>query len=107
MTRITAEEAARWMLAELESTGVLYQSVMMHSLPTYLTHENSRGEWSISREVLLEFRNLTKDEVVWDKDGKFWRWKNDKRSTKIKDPQNKIGPQDDGCSLDSAERKQK
>lgn len=79
MMRITAKEAARWMLAELESTGVLYQSVMMSSLPTYLTHENSKGEWSISREVLQEFRSLTKDEVVWDKDDKCWRWKKDRK----------------------------
>jgi hypothetical protein len=82
MTRITAEEAARWMLAELESTEVLYQSVMMCSLPTYLTHENSRGEWSISREVLLEFRNLTKGEAIWDKDGKCWRWKKGQKTTR-------------------------
>ncbi|MGH9514203.1 MAG: DUF6953 family protein [Terriglobales bacterium] len=75
----TAKDVAEWMVEELQGDrlGTLIQEDAALDIEkkfgsefTYLT---DYGNSAIRRDVLREFRKLTKDWVVWDGGEKAWR----------------------------------
>ncbi|MBO7745695.1 hypothetical protein I8J29_15900 [Paenibacillus sp. MWE-103] len=74
----TAEEIARWMLAELEASGRLEQDrAVAHILSRYgdsylYRHEN--GNVSIDKDVKKRFKKLHGGRAAWERDGFFWAW---------------------------------
>ena len=68
---------AEWMIQRLEEEKVLYQdeavSEIVSRFGAQFTYINRNGNMAINREVLAEFRTLTGDQVVWQRDQRMWR----------------------------------
>lgn len=75
----TPLDVAKWMLAELESTRILVQEEVVWRIQQKFgesfTYENQNGNLAIAKEVLSEFRKLTKDNVVWMRGERLWRFR--------------------------------
>jgi hypothetical protein len=74
----TAEAVAQWMFQELTTKpGLMFQEVIVWHIKQHFgdnfTYLNENGNLAIGRDVLREFRKLTKDSVVWDKRERAWR----------------------------------
>ena len=70
-------DVARWMLNELDRTGSLLQADAAAGIerefgPSFI-YENENGNPAIDPDVLREFRELTEDDVVWDRWAYKWR----------------------------------
>ncbi|KAA0238969.1 MAG: hypothetical protein EDM74_05355 [Armatimonadetes bacterium] len=73
----TPREVAEWMRAELGKVGELYQDDAVGQLadkfgPEFV-YDNQNGNPAISKDVLKEFADLTKADVVWARSGRYWR----------------------------------
>jgi hypothetical protein len=67
------------MLATLTAERFLYQDVAVHRIEqrfgTAFVYDNSSGNRAIARGVLAEFKELTPDNVVWDRSERAWRFR--------------------------------
>lgn len=76
---IAAEDVAKWMLSELEKDQILYQETVVSEIQDKFgdsfVYYNQNGNMAISKEVLSEFRKLTKDRVVWFRGERYWRFR--------------------------------
>ena len=67
------------MLTELEKDQMLYQELVVCDIQQKFgddyVYENQNGNLAIAEDVLSEFRNLTKDVVVWIRGEKYWRFR--------------------------------
>jgi hypothetical protein len=74
----TPDEVAAWMLAELKSAGILYQSHAVEYISSTFgesfIYVNDNGNRSISKEVKKAFRKLHGGRAAWERDGFFWGW---------------------------------
>lgn len=74
-----AKEVSIWMKSKLDSDGCLYQDdvvdYLVRTSENSLLRENSDGNLVLERKLLAEFRKLTKDDVVWVKPDKYWRFR--------------------------------
>lgn len=72
-------EVAKWMLSELEKDQILYQETAVSDIQDKFgdsfVYVNPNGNMAISTEVLSEFRNLTRDHVVWVRSERYWRFR--------------------------------
>lgn len=73
---MTEDEAARWMLAEYEEFGFIYQdaaaSHLFHLNDARLSYFDASSNLCVGKGVLRIFNNLTPD-AVYERSGKFWR----------------------------------
>ena len=71
------ESVARWMLEQIEEHSVLDQASAVADISglfgDMFTMENDCGNLAISKEVLVAFRKLTAENVVWDRNQRLWR----------------------------------
>lgn len=70
-------DIAQWMLDELDRTGSLYQPDAVLGIerefgPGFI-YENENGNQAIDKRVLREFRELSEDNVIWDRLAFMWR----------------------------------
>lgn len=72
-------DAAKWMLAQIEGHGCIYQDDVVDYLvrgkAESLLRENGDGNLVVGLSVLKAFRILTESTVVWVKSGLYWRWR--------------------------------
>jgi hypothetical protein len=73
----TTGDVARWMLSELDRTGSLLQADAVAGIErefgTSFIYVNENGNTVIDKRVLREFRELTDDNVIWDRWEYKWR----------------------------------
>ena len=73
------QTAAKWMLAQIEKDGCIYQDDVVDYLVKAgsedLLRENSDGNLVIGRELLEAFKAITETTVVWVKPDRYWRWR--------------------------------
>ncbi len=74
-----AAEVSRWMLAQVEKHGCIYQDDVVDYLvkagADELLRENSDGNLVVGRAVLEAFMAITATTVVWVKPERYWRWR--------------------------------
>ena len=74
-----AEFVAKWMLAQAEHEGCIYQDdvvdYLVKSKREELLTENSDGNQVLGREVLAAFKRMTETTVVWVKPERYWRFR--------------------------------
>jgi hypothetical protein len=74
---IDATTTAKWMLAQLEREGCIYQDDVVDYLTranaTHLLRENAEGNEVLGSKVLDAFRALTEKSAVWVKSDFYWR----------------------------------
>lgn len=78
MEKTTAKDVAAWLAEQVISEpGYTYQGVIVydlsHKFGDEFTYLNENGNPAIRKDVLAEFRKLTKDTVVWDGGERAWR----------------------------------
>lgn len=77
MTKATACDVAQWMFEELKREEDLYQNEVVYEIDrrfgSKFTYTNDNGNLAIDRDVLKEFRELTKDIVIWERGERRWR----------------------------------
>lgn len=75
--KYSARDVAVFMLEQLNEQNYLYQEVIVWDIRSKFgerfVYENQNGNLAISRDVLKEFRNLTKESVVWERGSRLWR----------------------------------
>jgi|TARA_R110001592_G_scaffold152074_5_gene379295 hypothetical protein len=76
---MNAVEVSIWMQSKLNSEGCLYQDdvvdYLVRASENSLLRENNDGNLVLESKLLTEFRKLTKDDVVWVKPYKYWRFR--------------------------------
>lgn len=77
-TTATFDDVAAWMLKELEKQlGILLQTEAASQIPDLFgenfIYENESGNACIDKRVLVAFRKLTGDSVVWSRGERLWR----------------------------------
>ena len=76
---MTHKEIAEWMVRKLEQEKSLYQDVVVDEIASKFghefTYERDSGGLAIDKKVLNEFRSITKENVVWERGGKYWRFR--------------------------------
>lgn len=74
-----AAEVSRWLLAQVEKHGCIYQDDVVDYLvkagADELLRENSDGNLVVGRAVLEAFMAITATTVVWVKPERYWRWR--------------------------------
>lgn len=77
----TPKEVAQWMLEEINKANNLYQSDAAAAIKTKFGERfcyiNQNGNLAVDRKVLNEFKKLTGNLVVWDRNGHLWRLRED------------------------------
>ena len=77
----TPKDVANWMMQELKKDNFLSQDYAVNDINNEFgdefTYLNDNGNLSISKAVLSAFKKLSGDNVVWDRWGKSWRFRND------------------------------
>lgn len=70
-------DVAEWVLDELNRKRELYQEDAVYEIESkfgkQFTYDNENGNLAIDRAVLKEFRDLTGDDVVWERGERLWR----------------------------------
>jgi len=73
---MTEDQAAKWMLAEFERDGFLYQEIsashLYHLHDETLAYFDKSSNLCVGSGVLKIFNQLTPD-AVYERAGKFWR----------------------------------
>lgn len=73
----TPAEVAAWMAHEVRSNGELYQQEAVDTIERRFgvehVYDNANGNQAISKAVLAAFRRLTEKDVIWVKNGRYWR----------------------------------
>ena len=68
---------ALWMLDEFEKNNHLYQEKAVYEIrdkfSNDFTYNNENGNLAINKGVLKEFRELTGDNVIWERSERMWR----------------------------------
>jgi len=81
MSEISASDVASFMLERLAEDNDLYQDVAVCEIQDRFGDDfvyiNDNGNLAIDKKVLAAFRKLTEGDVVWDRSGRFWRFKED------------------------------
>jgi hypothetical protein len=79
MTEATARDVAQWMLADLKRQEYLYQNEVVYEIGkrfgARFTYTNENGNLAIDQNVLKEFRQLTADNVTWERGERMWRFR--------------------------------
>ena len=75
--KTTTNDVAAWMLSTIQEKGELTQSNAYYEINQrfgsgFTTVTNS-GSYSIKGGVLTAFKNITGDEIVWERGEKKWR----------------------------------
>jgi len=74
----TADDVAKWMVGELQNTGILHQSDAVDYIKSHFgehfIYVNDNGNESIDKEVKKAFRKLHRGKAAWERDGFFWGW---------------------------------
>jgi hypothetical protein len=74
----TANEIAEWMLNEVKSAGILYQSAAIEYIVRQygeaFIYVNENGNKSIAKDVKKAFKKLHGGRAAWERDGFFWGW---------------------------------
>jgi hypothetical protein len=77
----TAAQVAEWMLEELKREGTLDQETAVSEIEDkfgeQFVYANENGNPAIGKDVLAAFRKLTKDSVVWIKEDRCWRMRDE------------------------------
>jgi hypothetical protein len=73
-----AQKVAEWMLKELKRQGKLHRDTAVYEIAEKFgsrstTYDNKDGNLAIRIDILAEFRELTKDSVVWVQEDRYWR----------------------------------
>jgi len=80
-TPITPSDVAAWMVSEFNRNQVLFHDIaacrIQEQFGTEFTHLTEDGSFSIQSSVLLAFRTMTKDTVVWERQKRYWRKRTD------------------------------
>jgi len=80
----TSEDVAKWMQEKVTKEQELFQIEAVSEIQEQFGDEfiylNDNGNPAISRAVLKEFGKLTKETVVWERGGRYWRLR-DKHDT--------------------------
>jgi hypothetical protein len=73
----TPSDVAAWMLSEFNRNQVLFHDIaacrIREQFGTEFTCLTEDGNFSIEPRVLLAFRIMTKDTVVWERRKRYWR----------------------------------
>jgi hypothetical protein len=73
----TAKEIAVWMLRQFEAIGWLRQSRVAVQILTKFgdkhVYRNKNRNYAINKDILVEFRKLTDENVVWSRSRQEWR----------------------------------
>jgi hypothetical protein len=75
----STEDVAKWMFEQLENSRSkeLDQQDAAYKIGKLFgaefVYRNANGNPAIDKEVLTEFRKLTRDSVVWGRGGRYWR----------------------------------
>ncbi len=71
------EEVAKWMKTRVESEGELSQQDAVFEIADLFgdsfIYINDNGNEAIDRDVLISFRKMTAENVVWLRSEKMWR----------------------------------
>lgn len=74
---LTFADAAQWMKQQIETSGTLDHSRVVHHLDRHFgerfTRLNDNGNLVVAREVLEAFERLTRGNVVWSRSELSWR----------------------------------
>jgi hypothetical protein len=75
----TKKDVAEFMLNQLKSKNRIYQENIVYEIKKTFGEEfvyiNENGNLAIDKGILKEFRNLTKNSVVWDRGDFAWRFR--------------------------------
>ena len=75
-------EIANWILAKVRAGEDVYQEELVVTIrDTFgdnFTYENENGNLAIDKKILVVFREVSGDEVVWERSAKLWRLRNPK-----------------------------
>jgi hypothetical protein len=72
----TAKQVAMWMLEELNRQGKLHLDTVVFEIREKFGSQftsDKYGSVAIRIDVLVAFRKLTKDFVVWVREDRYWR----------------------------------
>ncbi|MCV0440478.1 MAG: hypothetical protein K5880_17950 [Hydrogenophaga sp.] len=76
---MTADDAAKWMLGQLDADGCIYQDDVVDYLvkggAEELLRENADGNLVLGRPLLDAFKKVSATTVVWVRAGFYWRWR--------------------------------
>lgn len=75
---VSANEVAEWMLNQLKSAGILYQSEAVEYIRNHFGEQflyvNENGNQSIGKDVKKLFKKMHGGKAAWERDGFFWGW---------------------------------
>lgn len=78
LVEYTAQQVAEWMVDEIRTKGVAYQSDVIEYVKTnfgeHFVYVNENGNASLDKEVKKAFRKLHRGRIAWDRDGFCWGW---------------------------------
>jgi hypothetical protein len=78
---VSAKDVAAWMLEELKRDEYLYQDVAVTEIESRFgasfIYINDSGNQAIAKDVLAEFKKITRDTVVWERGQRLWRKRED------------------------------
>jgi hypothetical protein len=81
MDKPSPESVARWMLAEVERDGELYQETAVYEIERKFgrefVYENENGNPAIGKDILKAFRKISEGSLIWERGGRFWRKRNE------------------------------
>lgn len=73
----TAVDVANWMANEVREKRELYQQDAVYAIEQKFgaehIYDNERGNQAISKPVLLAFRKISAEDVIWVRQGRYWR----------------------------------
>ncbi len=73
----TAKDVADWMFAHFETSNFLYQETVVYKIKNNFgdafVYKNENGNLAIGKDVLKEFRALSKEKIVWERGSRMWR----------------------------------
>ncbi len=73
----TAQEVAQYMLDRLNETKYLYQEQVVWEIKKKFgddfVYTNANGNFAIAKPVLKVFRQLTGENVIWERGERMWR----------------------------------
>lgn len=74
---LNVKEIALFMMDKLKKESVLYQNeiafILHEKYSELATYININGNLAINKDILVEFKKISKRMVVWDKSEKCWR----------------------------------
>lgn len=75
----TPDDVAKWMFSELQREKCLYQETAVYDIASKFgeefTYYNDNGNPAIGKNVLVAFKKLTGDTVIWERGERMWRFR--------------------------------